>query len=84
MLFGEVLHFGTIRGDVVEFPFSSHALGNELPITIANSTVTLVLEEDGLTPFEGLTLENWDKGSSFNRNLILRLGGLGEIKAGSH
>jgi hypothetical protein len=43
-----------------------------------------VLEEDRLASFEGLAFENWDKGSSFNWNLILRIGGLGEIKAGSH
>lgn len=84
MLFSEVVHLGAVRRNVVKFPLPIDSLGDKLPVPIPDGTVSFMLEEDRLAAFEWLAFENGYEGGSLHGNLVLRVGGLGEIEAGCH
>ena len=67
---GEVVHLGAVGGDVVEFPLTLDALGDDFPCAIADGTVAFVLEVDGLSSLDGFAFEGGIQGSAFDGNFI--------------
>ena len=71
---GEVVHFGAVGGDVVEFPLTFDAFGDEFPFTIADGAVAFVLEEDGFAALDGASFESGNEGSAFDRDFRAWIG----------
>ena len=50
MLLGQVVQLGAVSLDVIELPGTIGPLCHQLPLSITQSPVALVLPEDGLRP----------------------------------
>ena len=76
--------FATVTGDVVELPFSSHPLCYELPVSIADGAIALVLKEDGGFSTKGLSFKKRAKGNSLEGDFTARVVAFCEVEAGGH
>ena len=84
VLVGEVVLFGAVGGDVVEFPRPVGALGDEFPFAIADGAVAFVLEVDGLAPVDGFAFEDGGEGGAFDGSLRTWVGCVAEVEASGH
>ena len=84
MFLGEVVHFGAVFFNVVEFPFSSAAFCDEFPVAIADGAVALVFPEDGFAALDCLAFEDGEEGGAFDGDFIGGVRCFSEVEAGGH
>jgi len=89
MLLGQVVKLGAIGLQIVQLPGAAGALGDELPLAVADRAIALVFPEDRLRAAQWLAAERWTETDALHRRdglavEFLRVGRPGTIDAGGH
>ena len=87
-LLGEVVLFGAVTVEVVQFPGPGGILGDEFPGAVAEGPVALVFPEDGLAGGVGIGEGGFEAAAFEGRDgfaaVLGGVGGAGEVEAGGH